>query len=64
MQGNKEVIVYVITSGSKSARSLQGDTASLKFQKTLIVPAPDGNQTSAIVVWGESMNHYLNEIKK
>ena len=49
-QGNKEVIVYVITSGSKSTRSLQGDAASLKFQKTLIVPAPDGNRTSAIVV--------------
>ena len=49
-QGNKEVIVYVITSGSKSTRSLQGDATSLKFEKTLIVPAPDGNRTSAIVV--------------
>ena len=50
--------------GRKKPGPPQGDTASLKFQKSLMVSAPDGNRTSTIVVWGECMNNYSNKIKK
>ena len=50
--------------GRKKPGPPQGDAASLRFQKSLMVSAPDGNRTSTIVVWGECMNNYSNEIKK